>query len=156
MDLELFTLKYLADLQHQRACLSTSMRQDYVPRKKYTDKTANGLTGCIIDWIRLTHGQAERVSNEGRVIDSRKIVTNVIGQQKMIGSITRIKGSGKRGTSDVHSTINGRSVKWEIKIKDKQSDHQRAYQAEVEAAGGKYFIVHSFKEFIECYYSLEL
>lgn len=154
MNLELFDLKYLSNLQHQHSCSRTSMRPDYVPRKKYTDKTANGLTVCIIDWIKLTHGQAERVSNEGRIIDNRKIVTNVIGQQRMIGSVTRIKGSGKRGTSDVHSTINGRSVKWEVKMKDRQSDHQIAYQAEVEAAGGKYFVVHSFKEFIECYYSL--
>lgn len=154
MNLSLFTLKYLTDLRHQHDCSKTQMRWDYVPRRKYSDKTANSLTTCVIDWIKLNGGQAERVSNEGRIIDNRKIVTNVIGQQKMIGSITRIKGSGKRGTSDVHSTINGRSVKWEVKMKDKQSDHQRAYQAEIEAAGGKYFIVHDFKEFIEYYYSL--
>lgn len=154
MDLTLFTLKHLTNLRHQFDCSKTQMRPDYVPRRIYTDKTANGLTACIIDWIKLNGGQAERVSNEGRVIDNRKIITNIIGQQKMIGSVTRIKGSGKLGTSDVHSTINGRSVKWEIKMKDKQSDHQRIYQSEIEAAGGKYFIVHNFKEFIEYYYSL--
>lgn len=154
MDITLFTLKYLSDLRHKYDCSKTQMRPDYVPRRKYSDATANSLTACVIDWITLNGGQAERVSNEGRMIDQRKIVTDVLGGRRHIGSVTRIKGSGKRGTSDVHSTINGRSVKWEIKMKDKQSDAQRSYQAEVEAAGGKYFVVHSFKEFIECYYSL--
>lgn len=154
MSLELFTLKYLSDLRHQGDCAGSSMPPAYVPRRKYSDATANSLTACVIDWIKLNGGQAERVSNEGRVIDQRKIVTNHMGQQRQIGSITRIKGSGRRGTSDVHSTISGRSVKWEIKMRDKQSDAQRSYQAEVEAAGGKYFVVHSFREFIECYYSL--
>ena len=30
--------------------------------KKYEDRTANGLTRCAIDYIRLTGGMAERVN----------------------------------------------------------------------------------------------
>ncbi len=104
----------------------------------------------------MNNCQAERVSSEGRIIDQRKIVTNVLGQVGMIGSVKRVYGSSKKGTADISATIKvrgvGRSCKFEVKIgKDRMSPAQEAYRDEVESAGGIYRIVRSFDEFIEQY-----
>jgi hypothetical protein len=139
-----------------------SMRDKYpnapdyaIPSVKYTDKTANGLTKCVIDWCILNGHFAERTSNEGRVIDSRKTVTDTLGFNRTIGTVKRIKSSGTIGTSDVKAVINGKMIAIEIKIgKDRQSDAQKQYQAKIEKAGGIYWIVKSFDEFYNKYMEL--
>ena len=149
MKKELIKLK-MASLQAKHP----NMHPDCIPRPVYSDKTANGLTKMVIDWITLNGGQAERISNMGRYIDSSKVVTNVLGQRIKIGSGKFIPGAGTNGTADISAIVKGRSVKIEVKMKDKQSDAQKKYQESVERAGGIYYIVRSFDEFIEKYYSL--
>ncbi|WP_460544765.1 hypothetical protein, partial [Echinicola sediminis] len=61
--------------------------------KPYNDSKANGLTGCIIDAINLSGGQAERISNTGRVIDNSYTYTDVIGKRKTIGGVKFIPGT---------------------------------------------------------------
>jgi len=126
----------------------------WLPRPAYKDKKANELTQAIIAWIRLNGGQAERVSTTGRPIDHTKVVTDCLGFRRTIGSVTWIKSSMQRGTADLSATIQGRSVKIEIKIKhDKQSAAQRTYQSQVEASGGLYFIASTFEQFYTWYES---
>ena len=120
---------------------------------RYSDKTANGLTKCIIDFLRLKGHQAERVAVTGRYIDQSKVVQDVAGFKRRIGSGKWIPGSMQPGTADVSATINGRSVKIEVKIRDKQSQVQRDYQNQVEAAGGAYVISTSFDQFLSWYES---
>ena len=126
-----------------------------LPIKSYSDKTANGLTRCIIDFIRFKGWQAERISTTGRPIDHRKIVTNVIGQQRMIGSLEWIPGTGTNGSADISATIKGLSVKIEVKCKatgdNYQSAAQKYYQQQVEAAGGLYYIARDFQSFYYWY-----
>lgn len=126
-----------------------------LPRLKYCDKTANGLTKCIIDFIELTGGQAERINNTGRQIDNRKTYSDTLGNSRTIGSMKWIKGTGTNGTSDISATIQGKSVKVEVKIgADKQSDQQKAYQKKIESAGGIYLIAKSFESFYNFYLQL--
>jgi hypothetical protein len=123
---------------------------------RYSDKDANSLTRCIVDYIRLTGGQAERIAVTGRYIDNSRIVTNVIGQSRRIGSGRWIKPSMQAGTADISATIAGRSVKVEIKVgRDKQSHKQKEFQKQVEQAGGIYLLIHSFDEFFSWYQSFE-
>ena len=123
-----------------------------LPKVKYSDKTANGLTKSIIDFINLNNGQAERINNMGRQLDERKSYSDTLGNSRTIGSVKWIKGTGTNGTSDISATIKGKSVKVEVKIgKDKQSNFQKEYQQEVERAGGLYFIAKDFKSFYEWY-----
>lgn len=143
------SLKQLSDLQHAYACSRTKLPPDYVVRTKYNDSTANGLTKCVIDYINLSGGQAERISNTGRYIDESKIVTDVLGNKKKIGTGKYIKGTGTNGTADISATFKGKSIKIEIKMKDKQSEAQKEYQQSIERAGGIYFICHNFDEFLE-------
>lgn len=143
------SLKQLSDLQHAYACSRTKMPTDYVVRTKYIDTTANGLTKCVIDYINFIGGQAERISNTGRYIDESRIVTDVLGNRKKIGTGKYIKGTGTNGTADISATFKGKSIKIEIKMNDKQSEVQKEYQQAIERAGGIYFICHTFDEFLE-------
>lgn len=121
---------------------------------EYEDRTANGLTRCVIDFLNHTDFcHAERISSEGRVIDGRKTFTDVMGNQRTIGSIKRIKSNGQLGTADISATILGRSVKIEIKIKDSQSEVQKEYQRQIENAKGYYIIVRKFSEFLSWFNS---
>ncbi len=125
--------------------------------KKYKLSTSNGLTSAVIDYINLTGGQAERISNTGRYLDARKVVSDVLGHERTIGTGKWIKGSGTLGTADISATIKnkagiGLSVKLEIKINsDIQSIYQKRYQDHIEQAGGVYIIIHSLEEFINWY-----
>ena len=123
-----------------------------IPVPKYSDATANGLTKCVIDFLNLSGHQAERISSMGRMIDKRQKSTDVLGRERIIGSLTYIKGTSTNGTADISSIINGKSVKIEIKIgKDKQSEAQKKYQQATEKAGGIYLITTNFDEFMEQY-----
>lgn len=148
------TIKDLIQLRHQYDCSkSPSMPKDYVPRHKYIDTTANGLTRCIVDWINFNGGQAERINSTGRVIDNTIVIKDVLGVSRRIGSTKYIPGTGTKGTADVSATIQGRSVKIEVKMKDKQSIAQIKYQNTIENAGGQYWLCHDFDEFIFHYES---
>jgi len=123
-----------------------------VPR--YSDKTANGLTKMIIDFLKFNGWQAERVSVTGRYIDKSKVFTDCIGRQRRIGSGKWIPASMQPGTADISATIAGRSVKIEVKCKatkDWIRPEQREYQKQVEAAGGIYVVTTDFESFYKWY-----
>ncbi|MBP2281953.1 hypothetical protein H4V97_000271 [Flavobacterium sp. CG_23.5] len=121
------------------------------PKPKYNDNTTNQLTKAVIAYIQLKGGQAERVNSTGFMKDNRKNSTDILGRTRSIGSTKWIPGTGKTGTSDIHSVINGKSVKIEIKCAatadNKQSEGQIAYQKAIKAAGGIYLIVRTFQDF---------
>jgi hypothetical protein len=128
--------------------------QHYIAPRTYRDDTANSLSKCVNDFLRLKGNFCERTGNEGRVIDQRKAVTDVLGNVRMIGSIQRVHGSGMRGTSDLKAVINGRFVAIEVKCaatNDRLSDAQKLYQQSVEAAGGIYITAATFAGFYELY-----
>ena len=118
----------------------------------YSERTASGLTRMINDWLNLSGSQSERVNVMGRPIDRRRIVTDCIGRKKQIGSLQWIRSGSQRGSSDIHATLRGgKSIRIEVKTTDKQSEHQRKYQQQIESAGGIYLIVRSFDEFLQWY-----
>jgi hypothetical protein len=148
-------LQQLTELDWQIRCSESRMPPEYIVRTKFTDKTANGLTKAIVKWINLNGYQAERISTSGRWVDNSKVVTDVLGNQKKIGSGKYIKGSGTKGSADISATIKGKSIKIEVKInKDRQSEAQVEYQKAIERAGGIYFIAKDFNSFYEFYSTL--
>ena len=143
-------LEELADIENQR--LHPNIPTKYLARSKYRDDTANGLTKCIIDFIRLNGGQAERINTMGIPRDSRKTVTDMVGHTRVIGSVEWRTSGTTKGSADISATIRGQSVKIEVKIgHDRQSDAQRDYQASVEQAGGVYYIARNFTDFVSWY-----
>lgn len=100
--------------------------------------TSNGLQNAIQNYITWNGGRATRVSSAGRKVDGKWI-----------------PGTTRKGSADVSSTINGKSVMWEIKIgTDSASPQQTKEQQREIKAGGKYFFVKTFDEFLTLYDSL--
>lgn len=128
----------------------------YLPKKKFTDKTHNGLISCIVEFLNLSGHQAERKSTTGRPIDRTKVVKDALGRTSRIGSIEWIPGTGRKGSADISATLKvthqgrtfGISVKIEAKVgRDFQKPDQKDYQQEIEMAGGLYWLCRSFAEF---------
>jgi hypothetical protein len=131
--------------------------QKYLAFTDWKDSSANSLTNCVIAYVQYMGGQAERISSQGQYREGAKIQvgTGEIAYHKQLpGKWT--PGQSTKGTADISTTIRGRSVKIEIKQKDKQSDVQKQYQAAIEKAGGVYIIVRTFDEFVVWYESFIL
>lgn len=129
-----------------------------IPKPNLNENGANKLTGLVKDWINLSCGQCERISNTGRVIDGRKTVVNMFGESKTIGSMSYIPGTGTKGTADLSATITpswskyGISIKIEIKyLKDRQSEVQKRYERQIQDAGGFYFMVRNFDDWVQIF-----
>lgn len=123
----------------------------FLAPRKYSDRDANGLTRAVIDFLNLSGHLAERINVTGRYQDNSQTFEDVTGKVRTIGTGQWLPTSGMKGSADVSATIRGKSVKIEIKMKDKQSEDQRKYQERIEAAGGLYWLVRSFDEFRQQY-----
>jgi hypothetical protein len=110
--------------------------------KSYNDRTANGLTNCICDFInhnKAIPGTANRVSSTGTA-------------RKINGKLVYTHGGTRKGTADIHAVITGRHCSIEVKIgRDTQSEAQKKEQQRVESAGGLYTIATSFPAFLTWY-----
>jgi len=129
-----------------------SMNPKYLPSTEWADNSANSLTKSIIFYINATGNQAERIGNQGQYREGNKIQvgTGEIAYTKQLpGKWT--PGQGTKGTADISATINGKSVKIEVKQKDKQSDVQKKYQESIEKAKGVYVIMRNFDDFVVWY-----
>ncbi len=127
-------------------------RLEQVTGNKHRDDTANGLTRCIIAYLKYKGWQAERINTTGIPHDTRQQARDILGRTRTIGSVEWRPSGSTVGSADISATIKGRSVKIEVKIgKDRQSEAQKAYQREVEAAGGLYYIAHDFTSFVKWY-----
>lgn len=110
---------------------------------KYNDKTANGLTKCIVAYITFMGGFATRVSTTGQMRPTGK--TEVFA-----GKLKWVYGTTKRGTPDILCVLNGKQLAIEVKIgKDKQSPAQIEVEKQINAAGGHYWIARDFQSFYE-------
>ncbi len=129
-----------------------NMPEAYIPKTEWNDNSANALTKCVIAWIQFMGGQAERISSQGQYREGAKIAvgSGMMAHTKQLpGKWT--PGQSTKGTADISATIRGRSVKIEIKQKDKQSEAQKQYQQAIENAGGVYIIVRDFDSFVVWY-----
>jgi hypothetical protein len=125
---------------------------EWLAPRRYRDDSANALIRCIIDYIRLTGGPAERISITGRQITRYESYVDVVGFQKSIINTHWIPGTVTNGTADISATIKGHSVKIGIKIgRDRPSEAQRLYHSHVEQSGGIYLIVNDFQQFYDWY-----
>lgn len=133
-------VKDLERLAHDRFRTEHPNFPEYaIPPQSYRDDTANGLTRCVVDFVRFHGGQAERINTTG------------VPEQRG-GRIVWRKSNTTKGSADISATIAGRSVKIEIKIgADRQSEAQVRYQVSVEQAGGLYVIAKDFTSFVEWY-----
>ena len=126
-----------------------SMPEFALAKTKWADSSANALTKSVVSFINLSGYQAERINTTGMWRQGAKLKVGE-GTRQMPGKWT--KGTGTKGSADISATINGRSVKIEIKYgKDRQSEAQKAYQKAIEEAGGVYVIAKDFEGFLKFY-----
>lgn len=112
---------------------------DTMKLKPWSDKTANGLTTCVCDWIKFHGGDAQRVNTTGTM-------------RKINGEMKWTHSGSRKGSADIHAIVRGRAVSIEIKIgRDQQSDDQVKEQRRVESAGGIYFVCHDMDQFTRWY-----
>ena len=104
-------------------------------KKVFKDKTANELTKTIIwDMYWVREGLAYRINN-GAVFDKKRQVYR--------------KGVQRKGIPDIIGIINGRFIGIEVKIgADRQSADQKEIEKEIKEAGGVYFIVKSYDDYL--------
>lgn len=130
-------------IQQLKANAETAKRERYpnvpayaVPRAKYSDKDANGLTRCIIDHVNLQPGCMAWRSGNAPVYDEK---------------IKRHRsGNVRKGVADISAIREGRAWQIEVKIgRDKLSEPQRDFAAEVQAAGGVYCVAYTLDQFLE-------
>ena len=108
--------------------------QPYISKKSFEDKTANGLTKCLQYWCLLNGAHFQRMNTQGQY-DAK---------------LKRYRRSGAtKGVTDTLIIYKGKTLNIEIKInKDKQSKEQKDIQLSIEKAGGNYWIIKTFDEFI--------
>lgn len=94
--------------------------------------TSNGLTTFICHYLNWCGHRATRISSAGRQLPGGKFIPS----------------STRKGSADISSTINGKSVMFEVKVgKDRPSPAQLKEQAKERKAGGEYFFTHNVEEF---------
>lgn len=104
-------------------------------RYKYSDRDANSLTRCIVDFINFSGGTATRINSQG--------------QYDALLKRWR-KGMTRKGTPDVIGVLNGKSLNVEVKVgKDKMSLEQWQVKTDIENAGGYYHVAKNFQDFYE-------
>lgn len=107
----------------------------FIPKTKFEDRTANGLTTLIEKYIIFHGGNARRVNTMGIYNPKTK-------KWRRSGST--------RGAADIAATWKGRPCQFEVKVgKDKPREDQLKQQERERAAGGVYEFVHSFDEFLD-------
>jgi hypothetical protein len=123
-----------------------------IPPANTKESGSNDLTRLVVTWLQMNGWQAERISSQGQYRDNTKVVTDVLGRKRSIGSKQWTKGQSTAGTADISATIHGMSIKIEIKWEDdRQSDKQKEYQNNVKKAGGIYILIKTFDDFIIWY-----
>lgn len=148
-------IRHLESLANEAARLKYP-NVPYLAPRVYRDNNGNNLTKCVKAFLELEGHFCERTGNEGRVIDNRQRITDVLGHTRVIGSMERIYSSGRKGTSDLKAIIQNKFIAIEIKCAathDRQSEAQRLYQLDVEKSGGIYVIATSFEQFLAWYQS---
>jgi hypothetical protein len=107
----------------------------------YDDRTSNGLTKCIIDFITHLGGYANRISTTGTM-------------RKINGQVKWTAGNSNKGAPDVRAIFQGRSMDIEIKIaKDRLSEAQVRELKRIKEAGGLAFVAKDFPSFLEWWQS---
>jgi len=102
---------------------------------KMRDDTANGLTKCIVNYLKLKGHYVTRINSQGTY-------SHKLGRY--------IPSTARKGLADIEALINGRLYAIEVKIgRDVQSQHQKDVELDIIKSGGSYFIARDFTSFVQ-------
>ncbi|GAB2595896.1 VRR-NUC domain-containing protein [Spirosoma areae] len=138
MNTALHHLNRLAD--EAKAAKYPSVRANYIPKSKFDDRTANGLTSCVLEWLKLNSHFCARI-NTGGIYDEK---------------LRRYRPSGATlGVPDVIGCIRGLFIGIEIKVgSEKLSAEQKDVARQIESSPGYFVEVRSFEQLYSWYENL--
>jgi hypothetical protein len=120
--------------------------------------SSNGLTRAVINFLTWEGHHAERTNTMGRPVDKTEKYIDVVGRERVIGSMEWQKGTGTKGSSDIKADIVHKYYRFPIPVKievkwnkDKQSKDQMEYEKAIEKSGGVYIIVKTIDGFLDWY-----
>lgn len=144
-------LKVLSEMDAiQRRLDSPSIPPNYIVGTKYKEASANDIEKAIERFAKIAGFMAERTKTQGRKMDATYINTDYGRVQT--SSAKFVTSTSRKGSSDMKLVINGKAIACEIKYgRDTQKKDQKQYQSDFEKAGGYYFIVKTFEEFLIWY-----
>ena len=123
----------LADFR--KAERSPNFPAKYIPRSNYSDRDANGLTRCIVDYLNFSGHFATRLQSTGTYRDDLN---------KFVPSQQRA------GMPDVLAVVDGRALFVEVKVgRDTLSQPQKQTITTLEQAGAWVYVAHSFEGFAD-------
>ena len=110
--------------------------------QSYDDRTANGLTKFILDWLAFYDCYGARINTGGIAIGA----VGAGGREKIKYACSQ----STKGVADVIACIRGRLVMLEVKAgKDRPRADQLEQQQLVRKAGGYYEFIHNADEFVQ-------
>jgi len=112
-------------------------------------KTAAQMESRICDYIEAMGGIATIIYGGARQQVKKTNVTDVMGNRNSITNVVNIRSKVVKGHSDIVASIEGETLYIEVKMKDRQSPDQKAFEKYVTDRGARYIIVHSVEELIE-------
>ena len=146
--LEKWTLKQQSGMPYP---LSVKAFFHVAPGRFYLSKQLEKIIIKLIN--KGTQGRAMKVKNAGRYIDKSKVVTDVIGMERKIGTGEWVKDKDIQiGASDIRIELPGIVWNCEIKIgKDSQGPNQKLFEHQSILLGQHYTIVKTLDDFFEQY-----
>lgn len=126
---------------------------DTMQLKPWSDKTTNGLTKAIIDWLTYSGHYANRINTQGQArIHKVPRYSMFSGKIEYTDKVQYTKGATNKGTPDIDTIIDGKAVKIEVKAgKDRIRDEQIRQGERITAAGGIYFVCVNMDQFVNWY-----
>ena len=134
-------LEHLCQLADQSKAAKHPTLPAYARVKaKYSDRSANDLTRCIVDFLTHSGHFATRLQSVGTY---REDIKKFVGSQQ------------RRGLPDVFAVVHGRAVFVEVKYgKDRLSDDQKEAIGELERVGAKVYTAKDFQGFYDWFNAL--
>lgn len=146
---ELRALK-LADIKKRAPGFYEASGGDKMKLKGWNDKSTNGLTKALLDYLTLKGFYATRINVQGQPrITKIPKYSLLSGQIEHTEKVNYTKSTTKKGTPDINSIVMGIPLLIEVKCgKDRMRDEQREQQRDITRAGGVYYIAKDMESFL--------
>ena len=127
------SIKELESMIYKNHYKDSTLPHQYRSKFHFRDDTSNGLTKCIIAYLKIQGAFVTRLNTTGIYrADLKRFVPN----------------TQKKGMGDVFAMYKGVSIQIEVKIgRDRMSAAQQKIKAEFEQSRGYYFIAKNFESF---------
>ncbi len=125
--------------------------QFFYSKTSHREYLSKWLESVISKVLKAKGCDVIKSADAGTYRDNSKVVTDVLGYQRKIGSGGWTKNHNvMKGRADLKTFWGGKMYNFEIKVgKDKMSEHQKAEKTRAEANGEEYIIIKNIEDFLK-------